>query len=87
MKFFTKEIYEMMQHTDLTFGLKIEKRAETFSEEYFHYRYNEDLETELVDKKLKSLLTADIVYPLDKKIEAPKIMPSKDGRQVGLAKE
>jgi len=39
MKYFTKEWYELCQKTSFHLLLEEEKRAETFSEEYFQLLY------------------------------------------------
>ncbi|WP_342601126.1 DUF4085 family protein [Psychrobacillus sp. FSL H8-0483] len=43
MKYFTKEWYELCQRTSFHLPLEEEKKAETFSEDYFQQLYNNEL--------------------------------------------
>ena len=51
MKYFTKEWYEAMQNTDYHRDLKVSKKAESFSEEYFKKLYKKEETTWLKERK------------------------------------
>lgn len=57
MRYITKEIYELMQQTDFHILLRVNKRAETFDEEFYRKLYakklNEQLMSDLEESELK----------------------------------
>ena len=63
MKYMTKEWYETMQKTDLHLLLKVSKKAEIFSEDYFKELYNREEKKWLKLQKEVSEVKFEDVYP------------------------
>ena len=63
MKYLTKEWYETMQKTDLHVLLKVSKKAETFSEDYFKSLYKREEKKWLKLQKEVSEVKFEDIYP------------------------
>ena len=63
MKYMTKDWYEMMQKTDLHLLLKVSKKAEVFSEDYFKELYNREEKKWLKFQKEVSEVKFEDLYP------------------------
>ena len=63
MKYMTKEWYETMQKTDLYLLLKVSKKAEAFSEEYFRELYEREEKNWLKLQKDVSEVNFEDIYP------------------------
>ncbi len=63
MKYMTKEWYETMQKTDLYLLLKVSKKAEAFSEEYFRELYRREEKNRLKLQKDVSEVKFEDIYP------------------------
>ncbi len=60
MKYFTKEWYELCQKTSFHLNLEEEKKAETFSEEYFQQLFNHELNNWLeLQEEISSILATN----------------------------